>query len=75
MEEIYTAGSSGLTYTHGDYINIVHMYTSGMSLEHIYCIYAKQHKGLSLRSARTIVLDALMRYVSLLRYWKKERQE
>lgn len=48
MEVIYTAGSSGLTYTHGDYINIVRMYTSGMSIAGIGREYVKEHKGLNL---------------------------
>ena len=74
MEVIYTAGSSGLTYTHGDYINIVRMYTSGMSIAGIGREYVKNHKGLNLGFARIIVEHAVMRYLERLRHWRKERQ-
>ncbi len=74
MEEIYIAGSTGLTYTHGDYINIVRMYKSGMSIAGIGREYVKEHKGLNLGFARIIVENAVMRYLERLRYWKKERQ-
>lgn len=74
MEEIYIAGSTGLTYTHGDYINIVRMYKSGMSIAGIGREYVKEHKGLNLGFARIIVENAVMRYLERLRYWTKERQ-
>ena len=74
MEEIYTAGSSGLTYTHNDYINIVRMYKSGMSIAGIGREYVKEHKGLNLGFARIIVENAVMRYLERLRFWTKERQ-
>lgn len=74
MEEIYTAGSTGLMYTHGDYINIVRMYKSGMSIAGIGREYVKEHKGLNLGFARIIVENAVMRYLERFRYWKKERQ-
>lgn len=75
MEEIYTAGSTGLTYTHGDYINIVRMYSSGMTLAEIVRQYVKEHKGLKPGFAWIIVEHAVMRYLERLRYWTKERQE
>lgn len=75
MDEIYTAGFSGLTYTHDDYINIVRMYRSGMSFAGISREYVKEHKGLNLGFARIIVEHAVMRYLERLRYWTKERQE
>lgn len=74
MEEIYIAGFTGLTYTHGDYINIVRMYKSGMSIAGIGREYVKEHKGLNLGFARIIVENAVMRYLERLRYWTKERQ-
>lgn len=73
MDVIYTAGSSGLTYTHGDYINIVRMYKSGMSIAGIGREYVKEHKGLNLGFARIIVEHAVMRYLERLRYWTKDR--
>lgn len=74
MEEIYTAGSTGLMYTHADYINIVRMYKSGMSIAGIGREYVKEHKGFNLGFARIIVENAVMRYLERLRYWTKERQ-
>lgn len=74
MEEIYTAGSSGLTYTYVDYRNIVRLYRSGMSVAGICQEYLKDHKGLNLGFARIIVEHAVMRYLECLRYWTKERQ-
>lgn len=75
MEKIYTAGSSGLTYTHNDYINIVRMYRSGMSFTGIGREYVKEHKGLNLGFARIIVEHAVMLYLERFRHWTKERQE
>lgn len=73
MDLIYTAGSSGLTYTYDDYRNIVRMYRSGMSFAGIAREYVKEHKGLNLGFARIIVEHAVMRYLERLRYWTKER--
>lgn len=73
MDEIYTAGSSGLMYTHDDYINIVRMYRSGMSIAGIGREFVKNHKGLNLGFARIIIEHAVMRYLELLRHLTKER--
>ena len=75
MEKNYTAGSSGLTYTYDDYVNIVRMYRSGMSVAGIGREYVKDHKGLNLGLARIIVEHAVMRYLERLRFWTKECQE
>ena len=74
MEEFYKAGSTGLTYTHWEYMYIVRLYKSGMSIAGIGREYVKIRKGLNLGFAWIIVEHAVMRYLERLRFWTKERQ-